>query len=146
MVDLRKLKNEASDAAAKSNWKKAASLYATLEQHERDGLWPLKLGECLRKLGHKVEAIKALTRAVDIYAKADLLLKAIAVCKIILDIDPNHTKTQQALAAFHASRSGTPSDVLPCRWPTRGKRPFRTLRRWWQRRRRASCPRVCCRR
>jgi CRP-like cAMP-binding protein len=111
MVDLRKLKNEASDAAAKSNWKKAASAYATLEQHEHDALWPLKLGECLRKLGHKVEAIKALTRAVDIYAKADLLLKAIAVCKIILDIDPNHTKTQQALAAFHASRSGTPSDA-----------------------------------
>jgi CRP-like cAMP-binding protein len=111
MVDLRKLKNEASDAAAKSNWKKAASAYATLEQHERDPLWPLKLGECLRKLGHKAEAIKALTRAVDIYAKADLLLKAIAVCKIILDIDPNHTKTQQALAAFHASRSGTPSDA-----------------------------------
>jgi tetratricopeptide (TPR) repeat protein len=111
MVDLRKLKNEASDAAAKSNWKKAASAYATLEQHEHDALWPLKLGECLRKLGHNVEAIKALTRAVDIYAKADLLLKAIAVCKIILDIDPNHTKTQQALAAFHASRSGTPSDA-----------------------------------
>jgi CRP-like cAMP-binding protein len=106
MVDLRKLKNQASDAAAKSNWKKAASAYATLEQNERDGLWPLKLGECLRKLGHKVEAIKALTRAVDIYAKADLLLKAIAVCKLILDIDPNHTKTQQALAAFHASRIG----------------------------------------
>ena len=106
MVDLRKLKNQASDAAAKSNWKKAASAYATLEQNERDGLWPLKLGECLRKLGLKVEAIKALTRAVDIYAKADLLLKAIAVCKLILDIDPNHTKTQQALAAFHASRIG----------------------------------------
>jgi CRP-like cAMP-binding protein len=109
MADLRKLKNQASDAAAKSNWKKAASAYATLEQNERDGLWPLKLGECLRKLGHKDEAIKALTRAVDIYAKADLLLKAIAVCKIILDIDPNHSKTQQALAAFHASHIGTQS-------------------------------------
>ena len=111
MVDLRKLKNQAADAAAKSNWKKAASAYATLEQHEHDALWPLKLGECLRKLGHKVEAVKALNRAVDIYAKADLLLKAIAVCKIILDIDPSHTKTQQTLTAFHASRMGTPSDA-----------------------------------
>jgi CRP-like cAMP-binding protein len=113
MADLRKVKDEASDAAAKSNWKKAASLYSTLEQHERNGLWPLKLGECLRKLGHKAEAIKALTRAVDIYAKADLLLKAIAVCKIIIEIDPHHTKTQQALAAFHASRSGTQAGQAP---------------------------------
>jgi CRP-like cAMP-binding protein len=112
MVDLRKLKDEAADAVAKSNWKKAASAYATLEQHERDGLWPLKLGECLRKLGHKAEAVKALTRAVDVYGKADLLLKAIAVCKIILDIDPDHTKTQQALAAFHASRRSTPRETV----------------------------------
>ena len=81
MADLRKLKDEALAAAANANWKKAASLYATLEQHERDGLWPLKLGECLRKLGHRAEAIKALSRAVDIYAKSDLLLKAIAVCR-----------------------------------------------------------------
>jgi CRP-like cAMP-binding protein len=107
MPDLRKLKDEAFGAAAKGNWKRAASSYASLEQHARDGLWPLKLGECLRKLGHKAEAIKALTRAVDLYAKADLLLKAIAVCRIILDIDPHHSKTQQMLAAFHASHAGT---------------------------------------
>ncbi|HJX52507.1 MAG TPA: cyclic nucleotide-binding domain-containing protein [Polyangia bacterium] len=118
MADLRKLKDEALSAAANANWKKAASLYATLEQHERDGLWPLKLGECLRKLGHKVEALKALSRAVDIYAKADLLLKAIAVCKLILEIDPNHTKTQQVLAAFSASRSGTqPGAAAPAPVP-----------------------------
>ena len=124
MADLRKLKDEASEAATKGNWKKAAGLYATLEQHERNGLWPLKLGECLRKQGHKAEAIKALTRAVDIFAKADLLLKAIAVCKIILDIDPTHTKTQQALAAFHASHSGPQAGVaalLPV--PAAGKHP-----------------------
>jgi CRP-like cAMP-binding protein len=124
MADLRKLKDEALGAAANSNWKKAASLYATLEQHERDGLWPLKLGECLRKLGHRAEAIKALSRAVDIYAKADLLLKAIAVCKIILDIDPNHTKTQQVLAAFHTSRGGTqPGVAAPAPVRASGQHP-----------------------
>jgi len=122
MADLRKLKDEALSASASANWKKAASLYATLEQHERDGLWPLKLGECLRKLGHRAEAIKALSRAVDIYAKADLLLKAIAVCKLILEIDPNHTRTQQVLAAFHASRSGTePSAAVPASAPAAGQ-------------------------
>ena len=122
MADLRKLKDEALGAAANANWKKAASLYATLEQHERDGLWPLKLGECLRKLGHRAEAIKALSRAADIYAKADLLLKAIAVCKIILEIDPNHTKTQQVLAAFHTSRGGTqPGAAAPAPVPAAGQ-------------------------
>ena len=127
MADLRKLKDEASAAAAKANWKKAASSYAALEQHERNGLWPLRLGECLRKLGHKAEAIKALTRAVDTYARDDLLLKAIAVCKIILDIDPQHSKTQQALAAFYTSHNGAqPGAAVPAPVPAAGQRP-RTL-------------------
>jgi CRP-like cAMP-binding protein len=112
MPDLRKLKDEAFGAAGGGNWKRAASLFASLEQHERDGLWPLKLGECLRKMGHNAEACKALARAVDLYAKADLLLKAIAVCKIILDIDPRHSKTQQMLAAFHASHARAQASPL----------------------------------
>lgn len=106
MADLRKLKDEAIEAAANGNWKRAATLYAQLEQADRDPLWPLKLGECLRRLGSKDEAIKALSRAVDVYAEGQLLLKAIAVCKIILDLDPCHTKTQQRLAAL-ASRQET---------------------------------------
>jgi CRP-like cAMP-binding protein len=107
MADARKLKDEALAASAHGNWKKAASLYAALEQQENDPLWPLKLGECLRKMGHPIEAIKALSRAADVYAKSDLLLKAIAVCKIILEIDPGHTRTQQMLANLHGSRSRT---------------------------------------
>lgn len=107
MADARKLKDEALQASAHGNWKRAASLYATLEQQENDPLWPLKLGECLRKMGHPVEAIKALSRAADIYAESDLLLKAIAVCKMILQIDPGHTRTQQMLASLHGSRAVT---------------------------------------
>lgn len=107
MADARKLKDEALEASAHGNWKRAASLYTALEQQENDPLWPLKLGECLRKMGHPIEAIKALSRAADIYAKSDLLLKAIAVCKIILEIDPGHTRTQQMLANLHGSRPGT---------------------------------------
>ncbi len=105
MADARKLKDEALEASAHGNWKKAASAYAALEQRETDPLWPLKLGECLRKMGQPIEAIKALSRAADIYAKTDLLLKAIAVCKIILEIDPGHTRTQQMLASLHGSRA-----------------------------------------
>jgi CRP-like cAMP-binding protein len=122
MADARKLKDEALEASAHGNWKRAASFYASLEQQENDPLWSLKLGECLRKLGHPAEAIKALSRAVDIYAKADLLLKAIAVCKIILEIDPGHTRTQQMLASLHGSRPGTQTRA-PTREPVAAAAP-----------------------
>lgn len=113
MADLRKLKDEALQAAANGNWKRAASLYSQLEQADRDPLWPLKLGECWRKLGSKDEAVKALSRAVEVYAEGQLILKAIAICKIILDIDPSHTKTQQRLAVLASRQESSSRDDSP---------------------------------
>ena len=121
MADLRKLKNEALAAAGKGNWRKAASCYASLEKDEpAEPAWALKLGESLRKMGKNGEAIKALGRALNAYAKHDLLLKAIAVCKIILSIDPKHSRTQELLAAFYASQRKPidPGVPLPNRTPS----------------------------
>jgi CRP-like cAMP-binding protein len=120
MPDLRKLKNEAIEAVGKGNWRKAATCYANLEKDEpRDPTWPLKLGESLRKLGSDGEAVKAFSRAARGYATGDLLVKAIAVCKIILGIDPAHTQTQDMLAALNASqRQAAPElPLLPKRTP-----------------------------
>ncbi len=111
MADLRKLKHDALEAAGKGNWRKAASCYANLEKDDpRDPAWSLRLGETLRKLGNDAEAVKAFSRAASGYAKDDLLLKAIAVCKIILGIDPKHTQTQETLATLYASQK-QPADL-----------------------------------
>ncbi len=121
MADLRKLKNDALDAASKGNWRKAARCYANLEKDEpAEPAWALKLGESLRKLGNDAEAIKALGRAVETYAKNDLLLKAIAVCKIILGINPSHSHTQELLSSFYAAqrKPSDPGVPLPKRTPT----------------------------
>ena len=121
MADLRKLKNEALSAAGKGNWRKAAWCYANLEKDEpAEPGWALKLGECLRKMGKDGEAIEALGRAVGGYAKNDLTLKAIAVCKIILGIDPKNSHTQDLLDSFYAILR-KPTDLgvpLPSRSPS----------------------------
>jgi CRP-like cAMP-binding protein len=121
MANVRKLKDDALEASSKGNWRKAAWCYANLEKDDpRDPGWSLKLGEALRKLGNDDEAVKAFARAASGYAKSDLLLKAIAVCKIILGIDPKHTQTQEMLTALHASqKKPSPESVpLPRRIPT----------------------------
>jgi len=105
MADLRKLKNEALEAAAKGNWRKAAWCYANLEKDEpADPSWALKLGESLRRLGNRAEAIKALGRAVNAYAKDGIWLKAVAVCKIILSMDPGQARAQDLLDGFYAAQ------------------------------------------
>ena len=120
MADLRKLKNEALEAAGKGNWRKAAWCYANLEKDEpSEPGWALKLGESLRKMGNNGEALKALGRAVGAYAENGLTLKAIAVCKIILAIDPGHSYTQALLDSFYAiQRKPTDPGVLLTRPPS----------------------------
>ncbi|MBN2575212.1 MAG: cyclic nucleotide-binding domain-containing protein [Deltaproteobacteria bacterium] len=116
MADLRKLKQEALEATTNGNWRKAATCYANLERREpTDPAWALKLGECLRRMGNNEEAIKAFSRSAIGYAKGDVLLKAIAVCKIILGIDAKHTHTQQLLASLHAAQGTGPAQAVPSR-------------------------------
>lgn len=118
MPDLRKLKDEALEAVGKGNWRKAAWCYASLEKDEpHEPTWSLKLGESLRKLGNHAEAVKAFARAASGYATGQLLLKAIAVCKIILALDETHTQTQDMLAALYASQRQGPSEAPPAAPP-----------------------------
>jgi len=104
--DPRKLKDDAVQHVTARRWKKAAEAYLQLEHLEPDnGLWPQKAGEMFRKLDDRARAVVALGRAADVYSKHGFLVKGIAVCKLILAIDPKHTATQERLAALHAASS-----------------------------------------
>jgi CRP-like cAMP-binding protein len=112
--DPRKLKDEAQEAVAKGKWKKALEAYLALEKLEpKDGAWPQRAGEMSRRLGKKEDAVAALARAAEVFSASGFLLKAVAVCKIILAIEPGHTATQSKLAALHAQRNVGPGLVPP---------------------------------
>lgn len=102
------MKDDANRAVADRKWKKALEAYWQLEKAEsQNGLWAQKAGEMQRKLDRFPDAIASFTRAADAYAKSGFLVKAIAVCKLILEIDPGHTATQAKLATLGAKqRSG----------------------------------------
>ena len=119
-VDARKLKDDAAAAARDRKWKKALEHYLALEEAEpQNGMWPQKSGEMSRKLERKDDAIAAYLRAADAYSKAGFLVKAIAVCKLILAIDPTHTSTQEKLAGLHSDR-GLPAPAAAGRAIPRG--------------------------
>ena len=72
----------------------------------------LRCGDLLRKMDRGTEAIGAYTRVAEVYAADGLLLKAIAACKLIMEIDSGHTATQKMLADLYAKKTGRGS-VLP---------------------------------
>ena len=113
---LRKLKDEAAQLVNKGKLEKALAVYEeVLAADSGDITARLKCGDILRKLNQSDKAIAQYISVAQVYAADGLLLKAIAACKLILEIDPQHTDTQKIIADLYAKKSGrgTQPPALP---------------------------------
>src|ERR1043165_517171 len=104
---IRKLKEEASRLIAKGKLGEAADEYVKIVKLDpRDLTARQKLAELYARMGKIKEAVVEYQAVAGSYAADGLLLKAIAVCKIILQVDPNHKETQHILADLSTKRRG----------------------------------------
>lgn len=104
-MDLRKLKDQASTWYKKGKYTKALDAFTTLAAAEPENpRWALKAGETHKKMGQGQRAIDAFLDAARRYTQMGFDLKAIAMCNLVLDIDPDHGETQGLLEQLHASR------------------------------------------
>lgn len=111
--DARQLRQEAADATAAGKHKRALGAYLELETLEpRDAQWPKRAGEIYRKLNRSNDAADAFTRAADRYAQGGFLVQAIAVCKLILQIDPRHGRALQRISAMNEQIGAGPTRAL----------------------------------
>jgi len=104
MVDLRKLKMRRPKLPARPTGRKppvCTQVGATRAQRLCLSSWANACASRATKLSHQSAHPRGRHSR-----ESRPPIEAIAICKIILEIDPSHTKTQQALAAFHASHSG----------------------------------------
>lgn len=108
MVDKqRKLKDKASRYYADGKLKDALKVYEQIVFEDSTELQcQIKIGDIHRRLGHREAAVGAYEPVARYYAEDGMLLKAIAVCKLILSTDPKHTSTQTMLANLYAKRRG----------------------------------------
>src|SRR3954464_10101256 len=97
--DGRELREEAAAANAAGKHKRALSAYLELERLEpRDAQWAKRAAETYRRLGNNKNAIEAYERSSDRYAQNGFLVQAIAVCKLVLQIDPQHADSLRRLS------------------------------------------------
>ena len=100
--DGRALREEAAAAVAAGKHKRALAAYLELERIEaNDAQWAKRAGETYRRLGNTTLAIEAFERSAERYAQNGFLVQAIAVCKVILQIDPNHADSIRRLAEMN---------------------------------------------
>jgi CRP-like cAMP-binding protein len=132
--DSRQIKDEVALARDKGKLKQALKGYLELEQIEpEDGEWSRRAAEMYRRLNEDQMAIQALERAVDKYVRAGFLVKAIAACKMILQIDPAHSEIRERLLALDVERTGVggpvgivaPNDLAPAISPPPPRRAGR---------------------
>ena len=110
---IRKLKEDAARLIAKGRLDEACDCYEKVVKVDtRDLTARQKLAEIHGRLGKTDRAVHLYQSVAGSYAADGLLLKAIAVCKIILQLDPSHKETQTILADLSTRRRGGSHEVV----------------------------------
>jgi CRP-like cAMP-binding protein len=110
--DVKQLRDEAAEAYSAGKYKKALVGYLELERLEpQDAQWSKRAGETYRRLGKDKDAVMAYTRAADRYASSGFLVQAIAVCKMIVQIDPQNRDALGRLSAMNEQIGAGPTRV-----------------------------------
>ncbi|XXF81463.1 cyclic nucleotide-binding domain-containing protein [Myxococcaceae bacterium GXIMD 01537] len=127
-MELRKLKDKATEAFAKGRFSKAAEFYDEYCQADpKDHQARLRMGDAWAKAGQRGKAIDAYHAAASGFAREGFLPRAIAASKLILELDPSHQGIQQMLADLYARR-GTPQGTRAPRTATPAPPPTVALR------------------
>lgn len=79
---------------------------AALEVFPDDVAARKKVAEVLGRQGRKKEAVAEYQHLAGFYAADGQLAQAVAVSKLILQLDPGHTETQETLARLYARKTG----------------------------------------
>ena len=103
---LREHKDNAAQLFAGGMWEAALAEYRHIARAAPEDLASRqKVAELLQRLGRKQEAIETYTDVAKAWARQGWLLRAIALCKLILQLEPGHGPTQRMLADFHAGHA-----------------------------------------
>ncbi len=98
-------KKKANDYIIKGNWAKALIEYKKIVEADPANIRNRqKLGDIYCKLNQIEEAIEEYTEVADSYAKEGFLIKAIAINKLIMKLDPENVDVQESLASLYTSR------------------------------------------
>lgn len=116
-ASIAELRDEAARHVERGKLDKAAQVYAQLEAREpASPQWPKRLAETLRRLGDTAGAIAAFERAADKFVGEGFLVQAIAMCKLVLQLDATRIAVVTKLAELterNAKKSGRIQKITP---------------------------------
>lgn len=104
--DLKKIKQKADEAYAKSDWKKALEAYRLYaDRTPFDARMIQRVGDLHRRLNQVGFAVKEYKRVASYYGKEGYWAKAIAMHKVVLELDPNDSDVQDQLKEMYSAQA-----------------------------------------
>lgn len=108
-VSISKLKERASLALRVGDLPSAIATYRDLEAREPSNpLWPRRRADAYLELAKHDEAQRALERVAELAIDSGDVIQAIAVCKEILELDPDHIETLDRLNLLYGEAGNAP--------------------------------------
>ena len=105
-------RERAESLFSRGKFREALATYEKLEEHgKKDPRIYMRMGDIAGKLGALSGAISYYKKAADSFIRLGFTLKAVAVCKMILSLDPGQKDVEAHLARLHGAE--TSSGALP---------------------------------
>jgi CRP-like cAMP-binding protein len=109
-------RERAESLFSRGKFREALATYEKLEEYgKKDPRIYMRMGDIARKLDAAEAAISYYKKGAESFIRLGITLKAIAVCKMILTLDPDRKDVQEKLAELHGALdkpSPRPSGVL----------------------------------
>ncbi len=106
---IKALKRQAANSLRSGDFAAAVSAYCELEASEpTNPLWPRRCADALVHLGDREQVRRALERVAELLIDSGDVIQAIATCKEILEIDPDHVDTLDRLHLLYSEGGGIP--------------------------------------
>lgn len=97
----------------KADWKSAIAEMGKLFAIDPDPMLRVRIGDALQKLNQKAEAVKEYVKAADLFAEKGFVVKALALYKLALRLDPNYKDAHDKMAALHSNKTVTELKIEP---------------------------------
>ena len=97
----------------KSDWKNAIADLEKLFAIDQDPQVKVRMGDVRQKMNQKPQAIVEYMKAAEIFADKGFVVKALAMYKMVLRLDPSNDKALAQMSSLHSNKSVTELKLEP---------------------------------
>ncbi len=97
----------------KSNWKAAVAEMDKLFALDPDPMIRVRMGDAYQKLKQTSEAVNEYIHAADLFAATGVIVRALALYKLALRLDPRSKPANEKMASLHSNKAMTEKKTEP---------------------------------